>query len=768
MSEPSGAHAVPDNETGPSDLDLVERTRAGDSRAFAELWNRHSRAGRTVARSFTPDADDIVSESFAKVLQAIRNGGGPTSAFRPYLFSTIRNVAMQLKRGAPIDTSDELDTLADPTSEEAETLLALDKSLTAQAFRSLPTRWQEALWYSEVEQLASHEIAPLLGMTSNAVSALTFRAREGLRQAWIQAHLVRAADTECAAVIEKLGSYTRGSLGAREARKVQQHLAACTSCSIVGEEARDVGSRLALVLLPLVAGIAGATAYTVSMQGGGAAAVASASAALGHAAATGAGIGAPAATPVTPVTPAVSLASSVSTTAPTHIVAASARVTQLPRPAAVTGHAVESAVNGARRVLVTAFPKASNAAWFALATAAAVGAAFLLSPLLGSSPHSVEAAPGTTTSAAGGAERGLAPLSRGGESAGAPAGSGTAGSGTAGSGTAASGTAGSGTGGASPSAGASNLTAAGNPRAGSGSSAAASFGTRAVSPVLTRPAEPTAPAVGSADTAPAQAQAPAEIPATGSPAVPPTHPAPTPQPTSDPPSTPAPTPTPTPTPPPPPAPTGPAAPTFDLTADPDGLLFPLVSGRAEPGATVEVFDLGDTTPMRALLGAMDDFPVGSGGAVNESASAGALIAQVAADPQNGTFTLSDYPGLGFGSHRLALRQVTAAGLRSPLSAGAPVTLAPITLITPQPGGTLGNPVYTVEAQGIPEAFFEQLLDGRSDPRTFAMNPDGNFRQEFPIYGGRTPGSQATISIRYSDPDTGRHGPEARAEVILGG
>ncbi|WP_172582359.1 sigma-70 family RNA polymerase sigma factor [Subtercola boreus] len=754
MSEPIGAHAVPDDETGPSDLDLVERTRAGDSRAFAELWNRHSRAGRTVARSFTADADDIVSESFAKVLQAIRNGGGPTSAFRPYLFSTIRNVAMQLKRGAPIDTSDELDTLADPTSEEAETLLALDKSLTAQAFRSLPTRWQEALWYSEVEQLASHEIAPLLGMTSNAVSALTFRAREGLRQAWIQAHLVRAADTECAAVIEKLGSYTRGSLGAREARKVQQHLAACTSCSIVGEEARDVGSRLALVLLPLVAGIAGAAAYTVSMQGGGAAAVANASATLGHAAATGAGIGAPA---VTPVAPAVSLAPSVPTPVPTHIVAATARVTQLPRPAAVTGRGVASAVNGARRALVTAFPKASNAAWFALATAAAVGAAFLVSPLLSSSPHAVEAAPSTTTSAAGGAERGLAPMSRQDEPAGAPSVT------TAGAGTAGSGTAGSGTGGTSSSAGASSVTAAANPSAGSGSSAAANFGTREVSPALTRLAEPTAPAAGSAGTTPAQAPTPAQTPPTGSPAVPPTDPAPTPQPTSDPPPTPTPTPTA-----PPPAPTGPAAPTFDLTADPDGLLFPLVSGRAEPGATVEVFDLGDTTPMRALSGAMDDFLAFSEGAPNESVSTGALVARVAADPQDGTFTLSDYPRLGFGAHRLALRQVTTTGLRSPLSGGAPVTLAPITLVTPQPGGTLGNPVYTVEARGVPGAFFEQLLDGRSDPRTFAMNPDGNFRQEFPIYGGRAPGSQATISIRYSDPDNGRHGPEARAEVILGG
>ncbi|MDF2441998.1 MAG: hypothetical protein JWR01_201, partial [Subtercola sp.] len=474
------------------------------------------------------------------------------------------------------------------------------------------------------------------------------------------------------------------------------------------------------------------------------AAVANASATLGHAGATGAGA---APTPVHAAGPA--------TPAMAH---AAGTATPVTAPAALMRGGVSSTVNGARRALVSAFPRARNAAWFGLATAAAVGAAFLVSPLLSSSPHAVEAAPSTATSAAGGAEGGPAPVSRHDE-AGPPSGT-AAGAGTAGSGSA----------GASSSAGAASVSAVANPRSGSGSPAAANFGARAVSPALTRAAEPTAPAAGSggAETAPTQAATqapPTQLPSTGAPAVPPTDPAPTPQPTSDPPPTPTPTPTPTS---PPPAPTGPRAPTFDLTADPDGLLFPLVSGRAEPGATVEVFDLGGTTPLKALPGALDDFLVGSEGVQNESVPSGVLVAQIVSDPQNGTFTLSDYPSLGFGAHRLALRQVTTAGLRSPLSAGAPVTLAPITLISPQPGGTLGNPVYTVEAQGVPGAFFEQLLDGTSDPRTFAMNPDGNFRQEFPIYGGRAPGSRATVSIRYADPDSGRHGPEARAEVILGG
>jgi RNA polymerase sigma factor (sigma-70 family) len=255
-----------------SDMELVDYTRAGNSAAFGELWVRHSNAGRAVARSHRFDADDLLSEAFARVFQAISAGGGPTAAFRPYLFTTIRNVSMQWARAKSADASEDLDLMADPSTEEDASLAALDKSLTVNAFRSLPTRWQEALWYSEVEQLSSAEIAPLLGMKANAVSALTYRAREGLRQAWIQAHLQRTTDPECAATIERLGSFTRGMLGTRESKRVRDHLAGCTSCTIVADEARQVGSRLALVLLPLAAGVSGAAGFLSWLQAGGGAA----------------------------------------------------------------------------------------------------------------------------------------------------------------------------------------------------------------------------------------------------------------------------------------------------------------------------------------------------------------------------------------------------------------------------------------------------------------------------------------------------------------
>jgi len=253
-----------------SDLQLVDATRAGDRNAFAELWRRHARAGLAVARSHSDlDADDLVAEAYAKIYQAIANGHGPTSGFRAYLFTTVRNVAASWGRRTRETPIDDADTIEDPAFTEAAGLEALDRSLTANAFRTLPTRWQEVLWYCEVEGMKPADVAPLLGMSANAVAALAYRAREGLRQAWIQAHLAAVPEgSDCHWTTERLGSYARHGLGKRETAKVEAHLLDCARCTIVAEEAKDVGSRMALVLLPLVAGVGSATAYSAWMQSG--------------------------------------------------------------------------------------------------------------------------------------------------------------------------------------------------------------------------------------------------------------------------------------------------------------------------------------------------------------------------------------------------------------------------------------------------------------------------------------------------------------------
>ncbi|QKJ20129.1 sigma-70 family RNA polymerase sigma factor [Microbacterium hominis] len=266
---------LPRESVAPADLgdaDLVLRTRSGDSDAFGELWRRHYRSGITVARSVTStlDADDLVQEAYTRIYQSIQRGGGPTGSFRAYLFTSIRNTAASWGRSNRETTIETLDAVEDPSTTEQATSEALDRSLTHSAFRSLPSRWQEVLWYTEIEQMKPAEIAPLLGMKASAVAQLAFRAREGLREAWIQAHLRSVADgSQCQWTIERLGAYARENVGRRDRRRLDEHLAECARCAIVAGEAKEVSHRLALVLLPLTVGVAGTAGYLASLQGGG-------------------------------------------------------------------------------------------------------------------------------------------------------------------------------------------------------------------------------------------------------------------------------------------------------------------------------------------------------------------------------------------------------------------------------------------------------------------------------------------------------------------
>ncbi|SEH59306.1 MULTISPECIES: sigma-70 family RNA polymerase sigma factor [unclassified Leifsonia] len=261
-----------------SDTELIVRARKGDSHAYGVLWKRHWPAARGMAASITGrfEPDDLASEAFARILKAVEKGSGPRSGFRSYLATTIRNVAIDWSRRKTTPNIEDPDSVEDWTYSEVTALNRIDRQTIARAFYALPDSWQEVLWYTEVEDMAPRDVAPLLGLTPNAVSALAFRAREGLRQAWITAHLAESNSTDPAHAwtLNKLGSYVRDKLSPAERRKVKQHLAACPACSDAAAEADDVGYRLALGILPLFLGIAGAAAYsawTMTSDPGGAA-----------------------------------------------------------------------------------------------------------------------------------------------------------------------------------------------------------------------------------------------------------------------------------------------------------------------------------------------------------------------------------------------------------------------------------------------------------------------------------------------------------------
>ncbi len=253
-----------------TDAELLEHVRAGRTEAFAALWNRHVGAALSVARSFAGlDPEDIVSESYERILVSLRQGKGPRGAFRPYLIATVRNTGRQHynRRAARREDGLSDDSIVDPGADSERAAIAADEYRTATiAFESLPERWQEALWYSQVDDLPPREIAQRLGIRANAVSALVLRAKRGFRDAWLSSQLAGTEDPECREVISQLGTYTRDGLGPRARSKVDAHLAVCQRCPAALAEARTIARDLSLVILPAVAGTVGAAQYVSTMS----------------------------------------------------------------------------------------------------------------------------------------------------------------------------------------------------------------------------------------------------------------------------------------------------------------------------------------------------------------------------------------------------------------------------------------------------------------------------------------------------------------------
>lgn len=252
------ADPTPTSRSALSDDELVVLARDGDADAYGELWSRHSGIGLAIARRYfdVADPDDIVAESFARILATLKRGGGPRAGFRPYLITTIGNVARRWATRSKEGASDELDLLEDPRTVDDPVVASTEREFALEAFKSLPERWQAVLWYSAVEGMGPSEIAGYLGMTPNATAVLAHRARAGLRTAWVQAHLNDASlPADCRWTAGRLGRRATGSLNHREQEQVKAHLATCLGCRSRARELDMVSSRLAVVLVPALLGL---------------------------------------------------------------------------------------------------------------------------------------------------------------------------------------------------------------------------------------------------------------------------------------------------------------------------------------------------------------------------------------------------------------------------------------------------------------------------------------------------------------------------------
>lgn len=147
------------------------------------LWYRqqvlvHEPALRAYLRRAFPivtDLDNVVQETFVRVLQAHRTGS--VENVRGYLFATARNLALGLLRRREIIS---IESIAEPeelgvSTEEPgvaeKVALKFDLEALSAALQSLPERCREVLTLRKIEGLSQREIAARLGISEHTVEA---------------------------------------------------------------------------------------------------------------------------------------------------------------------------------------------------------------------------------------------------------------------------------------------------------------------------------------------------------------------------------------------------------------------------------------------------------------------------------------------------------------------------------------------------------------------------------------------------------------------
>lgn len=235
---------------------LTRMVRAGDERAVEELYRRHHPALLTFTRRTTSDlqlAEDLASEAFARTLRTVRSGvAGPSASWRPYLYAVARNTAAEwanADRRLILTAEFREDDLTVAGPEPAD-------DLAGHAYRSLPPRWQTVLWHTLIEGEPPEQVAGVLGTTPGNVNVLAFRAREGLRKAYLAEHFA-GASPQCRTYAEPLAAAVRKKK--RLPRALRDHLASCPRCALAYHELLDLNTtlRAAVPIALLALGTAG-------------------------------------------------------------------------------------------------------------------------------------------------------------------------------------------------------------------------------------------------------------------------------------------------------------------------------------------------------------------------------------------------------------------------------------------------------------------------------------------------------------------------------
>lgn len=188
---------LPTASSQDSDLLLVQRTVAGDQRAYGLLVLKYQRRIQRLIGRMVRDVDlveDIAQETFIRAYRALHQFRGDAQ-FYTWLYRIAVNTAkkslMELKRDPTVSESflarDDEDETSwrknEPISDETPESVLAAKEIAAvvnAAMDELPDDLKQAVTLREIEGLSYEEIAAAMDCPIGTVRSRIFRARESI------------------------------------------------------------------------------------------------------------------------------------------------------------------------------------------------------------------------------------------------------------------------------------------------------------------------------------------------------------------------------------------------------------------------------------------------------------------------------------------------------------------------------------------------------------------------------------------------------------
>lgn len=167
---------------------LMVEVRAGSPDAMLHVYQLYFRPLYAYIRLRIGDAqaaEDIASEVFLRLIDAMRKRQGPRHSLRGWLFKVARTlIAAQYQAAQNLPTTTLEEWIPGPVDDDPEVNLirSMNLELARDAIRALSVDQQEVLILRFGQRLSLQETCDIMGRSLSAVKSLQLRAIESLRR----------------------------------------------------------------------------------------------------------------------------------------------------------------------------------------------------------------------------------------------------------------------------------------------------------------------------------------------------------------------------------------------------------------------------------------------------------------------------------------------------------------------------------------------------------------------------------------------------------